>query len=128
MRQPAGATRRRREDVTTRRQDNERVAHREAKQHTAGATRGQGLDKNDGGGSNVIAGLMTMSGGAGLGGMGPGGGDEEDAATVRQWRREGKSAYHNAPVAVAVAVAVVAGDNNIGVPGNQGRGPTQENA
>ena len=41
MRQPAGATRRQREDVTTRRRDNERAAHREAKQHTAGATRGQ---------------------------------------------------------------------------------------
>ena len=69
----------------------------------------------------------------GIGGMGPGReGVEEDAAVVRQWRREGKSAYHNAPVAVAVAVAVaiavIVGDNNIGVPGNQGRGPTQENA
>jgi hypothetical protein len=37
----------------------------------------------------------------GLGGMGPGGGVEEDAAVVRQWRQEGESAYHNAPVAVA---------------------------
>jgi len=53
---------------------------------------------------------------------------EEDAAVVRQWRREDESAYHNAPVAVAIAITVVFGDNNICVPGNQGRGPTQENA
>ncbi len=63
-----------------------------------------------------------------MGGMGPGGGVEEDAAVIWQWRQEGESAYHNAPVAVAVAVAIVVGDNNIGVPGNQGQGPTQENA
>ena len=71
----------------------------------------------------------------GIGGDGTGGGrGEKDAAVVRRWRREGESAFHNAPVAVVVtvavtvAVAVVVGDNNIGVPGNQGRGPTQENA
>ena len=71
----------------------------------------------------------------GIGGDGTGGGrGEEDAAVIRQWRREGESAYHNAPVAVviaiavAVAVAVVVGDNNISVPGNHGRGPMQENA
>jgi hypothetical protein len=66
----------------------------------------------------------------GEGGIGGGGtrgeGVEEDAAVVPQWRREGKSAYHNTPI--AVAVAVVGDDNNIGVPGNQGQGPTQENA
>ena len=66
----------------------------------------------------------------GIGGDGTGGRrGEEDAAVVRQWRREGELAYHNALIAVAVvAIAVVVGDNNIGVPGNQGRGPTQENA
>ncbi len=53
-----------------------------------------------------------------MGGMGTGGGVEEDAAVVWQWRREGELAYHNAPVAVviAIAVAVVVGNNNIGVP------------
>ena len=50
-------------------------------------------------------------GGGEWGGWDRGGGGEEDAVVVRQWRQEGKSAYHNAPVTVPVPVAIVVGNN-----------------